>query len=65
MEFSKIILLIIGSFFLLFGIATTIYPNEIRRCLKNHSCLLNDSVELIGYILGLIGVTILIMTFWG
>ncbi|MHA1919037.1 MAG: hypothetical protein DRH89_08545 [Candidatus Cloacimonadota bacterium] len=65
MELSKIIFMIIGSLFFLFGIATTIYPNAIRRWLRNHSCLLNDSVELIGYILGLIGVTILIMIFWG
>jgi uncharacterized protein YjeT (DUF2065 family) len=65
MELSKIIFLIIGSLFFLFGIATTIYPNKIRRWLKNHSCLLNDSVELVGYILGIIGVTILIIVFWG
>ena len=65
MEFSEIIFLIIGSLFLLFGIATTIFPKEIIRWLKNHSCLLNDSVELVGYILGIIGVTMLIIVFWG
>lgn len=65
MEFSEIIFLIIGSLFFLFGVAITIYPKEIGKWLKNHSCLLNDSVELIGYILGLIGVTILIILFWG
>ncbi len=65
MEYSKIIFLIIGSLFFLFGIAITIYPNEIGRWLKNHSFLSNDSLYLIGYILGLFGLTILVIIFWG
>ncbi|MCK4694145.1 MAG: hypothetical protein KAT74_00210 [Candidatus Cloacimonetes bacterium] len=64
MEFSEIIFLIIGSLFLLFGIATTIYPKEIRRWLKTHSYLSDESFYCAGYIISLIGLVILIITFW-
>ncbi len=65
MEFSEIIFLIIGSLFFLFGVATTIYPKEIGRWLKIHSFMSSYSFYLAGYILGIIGLAILVITFFG
>ena len=59
MEFLEIIYLIIGSLFFLFGIATTIYPHKIGKWLKNYSIKSDELLFYAGYIIGLIGLTIL------
>ena len=61
MDFSEILFLIIGSLFFIFGIAITIYPNEIGRWLKTHSIRSSGSIYLAGFIIGLIGLVMLVI----
>jgi hypothetical protein len=65
MEFSEIIFLIIGSLFFLFGVAITIYPKEISKWLKTHSFQTNESIYFAGYIIGFIGLVILLIMLLG
>ena len=65
MEFSEVIFLIIGSLFFLFGVAITIYPKEISKWLKTHSIQTNELIYLAGYIIGFIGLVILLIMLLG
>jgi hypothetical protein len=65
MKFSEIIFLIIGSLFFLFGVAITIYPKEIGKWLKTHSIQMNESIYFAGYIIGFIGLVILLIILLG
>ncbi|KQC03637.1 MAG: hypothetical protein APR54_02455 [Candidatus Cloacimonas sp. SDB] len=65
MEYSEILFLIIGSLFFLFGVAITIFPNELERWLHTHSIRSVGSIYFAGYIIGFIGLAILVTIFLG
>jgi uncharacterized protein YjeT (DUF2065 family) len=65
MIFSRIILIIISSMFFVCGVIITIIPEKVKNWLKECSELPTNLFCLTGYILGLIGLVILIITFVG
>jgi uncharacterized protein YjeT (DUF2065 family) len=61
-EVTKIILLITGAIIFVPGFLITTSPDKVRNWLKEWLSLPDDKFCLLGYVLGLIGLAILIIT---